>query len=133
MDIVIRPVGVIRSPFRVRGDAPPQGRFSDEKSEIHIFPEYRKAAEGLELFEHVFVIYWQHLAERDVLKVVPRGKRNKRGVFSTRAPSRPNPLGLCLVKLLDVDDVLTVQGLDALDGSPVLDIKPYYKDIDSPW
>jgi len=131
MEIRIRPVGVVRSPFRTRSDAPAQGRFSSEESEIHIFPEYLDAVDGLELFSHIFVLYWLHLAERNVLRVVPRGKRKKRGVFSTRAPARPNPVGLCLVELLECGEILRVRGLDALDGSPVIDIKPYYEDIDS--
>ncbi|MGB9838371.1 tRNA (N6-threonylcarbamoyladenosine(37)-N6)-methyltransferase TrmO [Methanothermobacter sp.] len=132
MEIKIRPVGFVRSPFIRRGEAPHQGRLSMEESEIHIFPEYRDALEGVELFRHLFVLYWQHLAERDVLKVVPRGKNKKRGVFSTRAPARPNPIGLCLVELLESGTFLRVRGLDALDGSPVIDIKPYHEDIDSP-
>lgn len=133
LEIKIRPVGIVKSPFKTRSEAPFQGRFSEDESRIHIFPEYRDALDGLEQFEHLFILYWQHLAERDVLKVVPRGKKRKRGVFSTRAPARPNPIGLSLVKLLKVNGDITVLGLDAIDGSLVIDIKPYYRDIDSPW
>lgn len=101
MEIRIRPVGVVRSPFRTRSNAPAQGRFSSEESEIHIFPEYLDAVDGLELFRHIFVLYWQHLAERNVLRVVPRGKRKKRGVFSTRLLRGPTLWGSVLLSYLN--------------------------------
>ncbi|HNS24571.1 MAG TPA: tRNA (N6-threonylcarbamoyladenosine(37)-N6)-methyltransferase TrmO, partial [Methanobacteriaceae archaeon] len=77
-------------------------------------------------------IYWFDRAEDPLMKVVPHGRTKKRGIFSTRAPPRPNPIGLTMVDLIKREGpVLTVRGLDALDGSPVLDIKPYLPDLDS--
>ncbi len=131
--IFLKPVGVVRSPYKEYSEAPPQGKYSMEESVIHIFPEFREALDGIEKYEHFFILYWMDRAERNLLKVVPRSGGRKRGVFSTRAPSRPNPIALCLVKLEKLEDCdLTVRGLDALDGSYVIDIKPYFVDIDSP-
>ncbi|MDI9623997.1 MAG: tRNA (N6-threonylcarbamoyladenosine(37)-N6)-methyltransferase TrmO [Methanothermobacter sp.] len=133
MKIVLKPVGVVRSPYRDVSEAPSQGIYAKEDSVIHIFPEFQEALDGIIKYKHLFILYWLDRAERDILKVIPRGGVKERGVFSTRAPSRPNPIGLCLVELKKVDDSnLIVRGLDAVDGSYVIDIKPYFKDIDSP-
>lgn len=84
--------------------------------------------EGLDIQKYFIILYWQDRAERDKLKVFSHGKSEKMGVFSTRAPVRPNPIGFCLVELVKVDgNTLTVKWLDALDGSPLLDIKPFWK------
>jgi len=133
MRIIIKPVGIVKSPYKDVSEAPPQGIYSREDSVIHIFPEFKDALDGIMEYKHYFILYWLDRAERNLLKLVPRGGVKKRGVFSTRAPSRPNPIGLCLVELKKVEDLdLTVRGLDAIDGSYVIDIKPYFKDIDSP-
>jgi len=80
----------------------------------------------------LIILYWQDRAERDKLKVIPYGRIEKRGIFSTRAPVRPNPIAFCVVELVDIDkNKLTVKWLDALDGSPLLDIKPYWKELDT--
>jgi tRNA (adenine37-N6)-methyltransferase len=132
LDIKLKPIGIINSKYKDKEDSPRQGRYSDEKSVIKVFNEYIENLEGIELHKYYMVFYWQDRAERDKLKVVPHDKTEKRGVFSTRAPVRPNPIGFCLVKLLEVKgNELTVQWLDALDGSPLLDIKPFWK-IDLP-
>ena len=128
MEIKIKPIGIINSLYKTKADSPRQGRFSDEKSTLEIFNEFEKGLLGLEIHKYLIILYWQHRAERDKLEVVPHGKTEKRGIFSTRAPVRPNPIGFCLVKLLKIDrNILTVKWLDALDGSPLLDIKPFYK------
>jgi tRNA-Thr(GGU) m(6)t(6)A37 methyltransferase TsaA len=88
-----------------------------------------EALKGIQGFSHLFVIFWLHqIKERDIMKVHPRGRQDMPllGIFATRTPHRPNPIGLTRVKLLKVEkNVITVQGLDAFDGTPVLDIKPY--------
>ncbi|BAW30896.1 MAG TPA: tRNA (N6-threonylcarbamoyladenosine(37)-N6)-methyltransferase TrmO [Methanothermobacter sp.] len=133
MNIIIRPVGIVKSPYKDVSEAPPQGIYAREDSVIHIFSEFKEALDGIMKYKHYFILYWMGRAERNLLKVVPRGGVKKRGVFSTRAPSRPNPIGLCLVELRKMEDCeLTVRGLDAIDGSYVIDIKPYFRDIDSP-
>lgn len=126
-------IGRVSSPFKDKKGSPHQGRFSDEVSTITIFPEYAPALEGVENNQNLHVIYWMDRADSVSLKVIPHGGAEKRGVFSTRAPVRPNPLGLCLVKLIKRDDnILKVKWLDALDGSLVLDIKPFWEEIDCP-
>jgi tRNA-Thr(GGU) m(6)t(6)A37 methyltransferase TsaA len=128
MEIKIKPIGIINSLYKTKADSPRQGRFSDEKSTLEIFDEFEEGLDGLEIHKYLIILYWQDRAERDKLEVVPHGKTEKRGIFSTRAPVRPNPIGFCLVKLLKIDrNILTVKWLDALDGSPLLDIKPFYK------
>ena len=86
----------------------------------------------LDVNKYLIILYWQDCAERDKLKVIPHGKIKKRGIFSTRAPVRPNPIAFCLVELVDMNrNKLTVKWLDALDGSPLLDIKPYWEELDT--
>jgi tRNA (adenine37-N6)-methyltransferase len=132
MEMQIKPIGIIHSPYKTKGDAPRQGRYSDETSSIRVFDEFLEGLEGLDIHKYYIILYWQNRAERDKLKVIPHGKTEKRGIFSTRAPVRPNPIGFCLVKLLEIDEnILTVKWLDALEGSPLLDIKPFWKDLDS--
>ena len=110
----------------------------EEEARVRIFPEFCDALEGVDGFSHMIILYWFHLRdnekERSVLQVVPRRhtKNVKVGVFACRSPSRPNPIGLCVVKLTKVEDyILTVKGLDALEGSPIIDIKPYIPRADS--
>lgn len=128
----LRQIGVIESPYKSREDSPRQGRYSDKTSNIIVFDEFVDGLDGLDKNKYYIILYWQDRAERDKLKVVPHGKLDERGVFSTRAPVRPNPIGLCLVELLEVNNnILTVQWLDAVDGSPLVDIKPYWNELDS--
>ncbi|MFA4877908.1 MAG: tRNA (N6-threonylcarbamoyladenosine(37)-N6)-methyltransferase TrmO [Methanoregula sp.] len=129
--IEIHPVGFVRSPYKVRGDAPRQGRLSDTVSEIVISRQYRPALHELAGRKHLWVLCWFDRADRTVLRAVPPGTKAEKGVFAIRSPDRPNPVSLCLVDLLSVDDgVLKVRGLDAFDGTPVIDIKMYSAEID---
>lgn len=129
----VNAIGRVNSPFKAKKGSPHQGRFSDEVSTITVFPEYAEALEGIESGQNLHVIYWMDRADSVSLKVVPYGRTEKRGVFSTRAPVRPNPMGLCLVKLVQIQgNILRVKWLDALDGSPVLDIKPFVEKLDCP-
>jgi tRNA-Thr(GGU) m(6)t(6)A37 methyltransferase TsaA len=124
-------IGTVKSPYKNRGEAPHQGRNLKELSQIIILPEFEEGLEGVEKYHQLFILYWFDRAEDPLLKVVPHGRTQKRGIFSTRAPPRPNPIGLTLVDLVKREGpVLTVRGLEALDGSPVLDIKPYLPDLD---
>jgi len=132
---VCNPVGIVHSPFVEKGSAPKQGRHLNAESTLEIFPEFAEAIGGLSTGDDIFVLCWFDRAERVVLRTKsgrnPEGE--PRGVFSTRSPARPNPISLTLVKLLEIDGTkLRVRGLEMYDGTPVLDIKPYYADIDSP-
>jgi tRNA-Thr(GGU) m(6)t(6)A37 methyltransferase TsaA len=104
----------------------------EQQARIRIFKQYCAGLKGVEEYSHLIILYWFHLRdnekERQTLLVVPRrhSLNVEKGVFACRSPSRPNPLGLCVVQLLKAEEcILTVEGLDALEGSPVVDIKPY--------
>lgn len=133
MDIKLEPIGIIRSPYTNKNNSPRQGRYSNETSVLTVYKKYMDGIEGIDLHGHYMIFYWQDHAVRNQLKVVPHGKTEKRGVFSTRAPVRPNPIGFCLVEVVNIEDnQITVRWLDAWDGSPLLDIKPYWQEIDTP-
>jgi tRNA-Thr(GGU) m(6)t(6)A37 methyltransferase TsaA len=123
----LRPIGVVRSPVSERG----LRDFSSVVSTIALREEFAEALDGIERFSHIVVLYWFHLSEEPTsLKVHPRGDpRNPlRGIFATCSPVRPNPLGMTTVRLLERQgNELRVQGLDAVDGTPVVDIKPYIR------
>jgi len=131
--IELRPIGVISSPYRERGEAPRQGRFSAQESEIQVFPEFAEGLRDLALHPRLIILYWCDRSRRDVLTATPPHENREHGVFATRSPERPNPVALCLVDLVALEgDRLRVRGLDALDGSPLVDIKPFYHDLDCP-
>ncbi|MEM2176886.1 MAG: tRNA (N6-threonylcarbamoyladenosine(37)-N6)-methyltransferase TrmO [Archaeoglobaceae archaeon] len=127
---MLKYIGVARTPFKDKHSAPRQGRFSNEISEIEIFDEFAEGLEGIEKFRYLIILYWMHLADREKLKAVPPDGE-ERGVFATRSPNRPNPIAFCVVELIAINGKrLIVKWLDAIDGSPVLDIKPFYAEID---
>ncbi|MBS7658426.1 MAG: tRNA (N6-threonylcarbamoyladenosine(37)-N6)-methyltransferase TrmO [Candidatus Bathyarchaeia archaeon] len=104
----------------------------NELSKIRIFQEFCDGLQRIEDFSHLIILYWFHLKdneyERSVLKVIPKRHRDapQVGVFASRSPSRPNPIGLSIVELVKIDECnLIVKGLDAFEGSPIIDIKPY--------
>jgi tRNA-Thr(GGU) m(6)t(6)A37 methyltransferase TsaA len=126
-----QPIGVVRSACKEPADLPPPAfappRFFERSTgEIEIFPEFAAGLDGLEGFSHIIVLFHFHRSGPAKLKVVPPGRSKPRGVFATRSPHRPNPLGLSVLRLLGLDGrVLEVSGLDLVDGTPILDIKPY--------
>jgi len=110
----------------------------EDEAKIRVFSEYYAGLKKIADFSHLIILYWLHLRdneeERRTLLVFPRrhAVNVETGVFASRSPSRPNPLGLCVVELLKVEDcVLTVKDLDALEGSPIVDIKPYIPRADA--
>ncbi|ADH61361.1 protein of unknown function UPF0066 [Thermoanaerobacter mathranii subsp. mathranii str. A3] len=130
MDLI--PIGIIRSPYKKRGDAPKQGRMSDKEAVLEIYPEFVDGLCDIESKKHIIVLYWCHLGKRDVLKTVTPWGPEVKGVFATRSPSRPNPIAFCVADVIKVEgNKLYVKGVDALDGSPILDIKPYVYELDS--
>ena len=131
MDFTIRPIGYVRSPYKDQKDAPRQGRLSDTVSEIVIEEKYRSGLEDVEKISHLIVLSWFDRADRTMLHATPPHDPVEHGVFATRSPNRPNPDAFCVVDLLGLDgNILRVRGLDALDGTPIVDIKPYFPDID---
>jgi tRNA-Thr(GGU) m(6)t(6)A37 methyltransferase TsaA len=127
----LRPVGIVRSPYKEPADLPPPAlappRFlASVTGEIVVLPEFAEGLDSLEGFSHIIVLFHFHRSSGSKLKVVPPGRSRPRGVFATRSPHRPNPLGMTVLKLVGRDGrVLKVAGLDLVDGTPVLDIKPY--------
>lgn len=124
----VRPVGVVRSRLTARSEAPLQGSEGAPEAWVEIDPAYADALAGVARGDEVILLTWLHLSDRDVLQVHPRGDRGRplTGVFATRSPDRPNPIGLHRVRVLEVEEParLRVWPLEALDGTPVVDIKP---------
>ncbi|HNR57074.1 MAG TPA: tRNA (N6-threonylcarbamoyladenosine(37)-N6)-methyltransferase TrmO [Methanothrix sp.] len=128
----LKPIGVIHSPYKTRAEAPFQGRPSEEVSEVEVFDEFLPGLADVEGCTHLFLLYWLDRADRKVLKAFPPHDGKEHGVFATRSPNRPNPIGLGIVDLVGVaGGRLRVRGLDALEGTPLLDIKPYFSEVDS--
>jgi len=126
----IKPIGVIHSPFRFKGETPIQPSRSNARGKIEVFKEYEEGLEDIEGFSHVILIYQFHKSEGYSLKVKPYLDDKLRGLFATRAPRRPNQIGLSVVKLLmRKENILFIEGIDILDGTPLLDIKPYIPDL----
>jgi tRNA-Thr(GGU) m(6)t(6)A37 methyltransferase TsaA len=132
MKIEYRPIGIVRSPHETTTGTPIQpSRARGIEGTVEINEEYVEGLSDLDGFSHIILISHLHRASDFKLKVVPYLDTELRGLFATRAPSRPNPIGLSVVRLLGVDRrVLRIEGVDLLDGTPVLDIKPYVRDFD---
>ena len=129
--IDLKPIGFVRSPWKTIAQAPHQGRDSDQESEIVISEEYVPGLRDVEHHPHLIVLCWFDRADRSSLAATPPRLTTEHGVFATRSPNRPNPIGFSVVDLIGRDGpVLRVRGLDAIDGTPVLDIKPYFRGID---
>lgn len=125
--IEYRPIGVIHSSFQDLADMPIQPtRESSRPGIVEVYPEFTSGLQDLAGFSHLYLIYHLHKSARVELKVTPFLDDRPRGVFATRAPNRPNPIGLSLVKLERIEgSTLHVSNLDVLDGTPLLDLKPY--------
>lgn len=133
IQIVYTPIGVFHTVFTPETGAPRQGILIPEtKGQIEIYPEYRKALTTLDLFEYIIVIF--HFSEVETWQSTvnpPGATHHNFGLFATRNPKRPNPIGFSIVKLDNIiDGILYISGVDAFDGTPILDIKPYLPSID---
>lgn len=124
-------IGRIRTPWKQRGECPKNARGSDAVCTIELDPRYAAALDGVASCSHLVVLYFMHEARRDLVVQVPRhGER--RGTFAIRSPVRPNPVAMSVVRLIDIHGIiLKVVGLDCLDGTPLIDIKPYFASVDS--
>jgi tRNA (adenine37-N6)-methyltransferase len=127
------PIGTLHSQFKKPQNTPIQSAASKGiKGSIEIAHEYVEGLKGLEGFSHIILIYHCHLSKNYSLTVKPYlDNENSHGVFSTRAPSRPNPIGITIVRLTKIkDNIIYIQDLDIIDGTPLLDIKPYIPEFD---
>ncbi|MBN1285009.1 MAG: tRNA (N6-threonylcarbamoyladenosine(37)-N6)-methyltransferase TrmO [Anaerolineae bacterium] len=133
--ITYRPIGVIHTPFTERAGMPIQAARSEAVGYVEVYPQYRPALADLDGFSHIFLVYHFHRADPPQLSVRPFLDDTSHGLFATRHPHRPNPIGLSVVRLdrvaLDNPPVLHVTGVDMLDGTPLLDIKPYVPQFDA--
>jgi tRNA-Thr(GGU) m(6)t(6)A37 methyltransferase TsaA len=127
----LTPIGIIHSPYKNRAEAPYQGYRSEKISQIEVFKEFEEGLQDVEGFSHIIVIYWFHKSQGYHLLVKTPWDDILHGLFTTRSPHRPCPLGLTVVELVAREkNILKVKGLDAIEGTPLLDIKPYVPPID---
>lgn len=130
MEIKLKPIGVARN-----REGKHFGGWESVVSELVIEKDYQEALEGLKDYSHIIVIYWMHKAPQCELRHIPQGKVGivpEVGIFACRCSQRPNPIGISTVKLISVKDTtLTVQGLDVINNTPILDIKPYTPQYDA--
>jgi tRNA-Thr(GGU) m(6)t(6)A37 methyltransferase TsaA len=132
MTIRYEPIGVVHSPFtRIEGTPIQPSRAEGARATVEIFPKFAEGLRDLDGFSHIFLLCHLHLSTTWQPMVIPFLDTELRGLFATRAPRRPNPIGLSVVRLLAVDGaVLSIEDIDLVDGTPVLDIKPYVGEFD---
>jgi tRNA (adenine37-N6)-methyltransferase len=131
MEYIMQTIGTIYSPFTQLEGMPIQASRSQAIGQVSIFPQYAEGLEGLEGFSHIFLLYAFHCSTGYELTVKPFLDDVQHGLFATRFPFRPNPLGLSLVRLISCrGNILVIEGVDVLDGTPLLDIKPYVQEFD---
>ncbi|HEX6064260.1 MAG TPA: tRNA (N6-threonylcarbamoyladenosine(37)-N6)-methyltransferase TrmO [Longimicrobiales bacterium] len=127
----LQPIGRVSSSIMTREDAPRQGDEGAPPAWLEFEPAYEAGLRDLATGDEILVITWLHRADRTTLRVYPRGDRERglRGVFSTRSPDRPNPIGIHRVHILEMDSALRflVSNMEAIDGTPIVDIKPVLK------
>ena len=131
MEFLMKPIGVINSPYTEKGQTPIQPTRSEAVGHVEVFPEFSEGLQDLEGFSYIFLLYAFHQSNGYTLQVKPFLDDQMRGLFATRYPYRPNPLGLSVVRLVARrDNILDIEGVDVLDGTPLLDIKPYVPEFD---
>jgi tRNA-Thr(GGU) m(6)t(6)A37 methyltransferase TsaA len=130
--IVMHPIGIIHTPFKKPPETPIQSSRSTTVGEVEVFMDFVEGLDGVEEFSHLILLYVWHLAPKaEELKVKPFLDDQKYGVFATRYPCRPNPIGISVVQLLERDgNRLKIRGVDMLDETPLLDIKPFVPEFD---
>ena len=128
----LKPIGVIRSPYKTRSEAPRQGWFNPEViSEIEVFEEYKEGLKDVEGFSHLIVLSWFHKSTDYSLQITTPWDTILHGLFTTRSPNRHNSIGFSVVELLKRErNILWVKGLDAIEKTPLIDLKPYLPKID---
>ncbi|MBI9063977.1 MAG: tRNA (N6-threonylcarbamoyladenosine(37)-N6)-methyltransferase TrmO [Marinilabiliaceae bacterium] len=133
MEINYKPIGIIHSSFQnVEGTPIQPGGAKNSKGIIEIFPEFTEGLKDIDGFSHIILLYHFHLLSKSSLSVKPFMDTVSHGIFSTRSPARPNHIGLSVVKLKEfIGNKLIIENVDIIDGSPLIDIKPYVPDFDS--
>jgi len=127
----MHPIGVIHSPFTEKDQTPIQASRSQAVGRVELYPEFAEGLNDIEGLSHIHLLYIFHASSGYALQVKPFLDDQEHGIFTTRYPYRPNPIGISTVRLLSrQNNVLTVEGIDVLDGTPLLDIKPYVPDFD---
>ena len=129
----IRPIGHVKSPLTSTADAPRQGDEGAPPAYLILASEVHAGLDGIAVGDEIIVLTWLHEADRRALTVHPRGDltRPEQGVFSTRSPSRPNPIGLHRVRVLNLEGIrIQVSGLEAIDGTPIVDLKPVLGNVE---
>ncbi|WP_027172223.1 tRNA (N6-threonylcarbamoyladenosine(37)-N6)-methyltransferase TrmO [Methylobacterium sp. 10] len=125
-------IGRVRTPWMSRAECPKNGLQTDAVCTLEVDATFASGLQNVEGASHLIVLYWMDRAARDIVRQRPRHAEGSRGTFSLRSPARPNPIALSVVELLGIDGAtVSVRGLDCLDGTPLLDIKPYYATTDS--
>ena len=125
-------IGRIRTPFKTRDDCPKGSAASDAVGRVELDARYAAGLEDLRLYSHAVLLYWMDRARRDLIGQVPAHLGHPRGTFALRSPVRPNPIALSVVEIVSVEgSTLTVRNIDCVDGTPLLDIKPYFASTDS--
>jgi tRNA-Thr(GGU) m(6)t(6)A37 methyltransferase TsaA len=125
-------IGRIRTPFKTRADCPKNTAASGALGRVELDPRYAAGLGDLELYSHAVLFYWMDKARRDLIRQVPSHLGKPRGTFALRSPVRPNPIALGIVELVGVEGAtLTVRNVDCIDGTPLIDIKPYFASTDS--
>ncbi|MGB5849332.1 MAG: tRNA (N6-threonylcarbamoyladenosine(37)-N6)-methyltransferase TrmO [Ignavibacteriaceae bacterium] len=127
MKIEYEPIGFVRSPYKNLKEIPNQPHYAkDITGQVEIFPEYELGLKDLDGFSHLILVCHFHMSSEFRLQVVPSRETEIRGLFSTRSPNRPNPVGISIVRLKKIEkNILLISDLDILDGTPVIDLKPY--------
>jgi len=125
-------IGRIRTPWKKRAECPKNARESDAVCTLEVNPRWAQALSGVESCTHLVVLYWMNRSRRDLVLQAPRHYEVGRGTFALRSPARPNPIAMSVVRLVGVEGTrVSVVGLDCLDGTPLLDIKPYFASTDA--
>jgi tRNA-Thr(GGU) m(6)t(6)A37 methyltransferase TsaA len=125
-------IGRIRTPFETREACPKNAAESNATGRVELDPRYAAGLKDLELYSHAWLLYWMSEARRDLVQQVPAHLGRARGTFALRSPVRPNPIALAAVELIAVEGTLiTVRNVDCVDGTPLVDIKPYFASTDS--
>jgi tRNA (adenine37-N6)-methyltransferase len=131
MEFIMKPIGVIHSPFADKSQMPIQASRSQAVGQVEVYPEFAEGLQDVEGFSHIILLYVFHGSSGYALRVKPFLDDHLRGLFATRHPCRPNPVGLSVVRLLARRGaILEIEGVDVLDGTPLLDIKPYVPEFD---
>ena len=131
-DAQVHFIGRIRTPFKTRGDCPKNTAQSNAIGRVELEARYADGLKDLQLYSHAILLYWMDQARRDLIEQVPAHLGHARGTFALRSPVRPNPIALGVVEIIGIEgNTLTVRNVDCIDGTPLVDIKPYLASTDS--